>query len=100
VAVATSTFPHITHDTLPTLRRHQNSGYVNIYAIKLIHNPSLTNTATHLRVGGFAVWVRSRPLPITKMAVNRIRGAFAPPKKGETFELRAGLVYELPQEPA
>lgn len=27
------------------------------------------------------------------MAVNRIRGAFAVPKKGETFELRAGLVY-------
>jgi hypothetical protein len=31
------------------------------------------------------------------MAVNRIRGAFAPPRKGETFELRAGLVYECPQ---
>jgi hypothetical protein len=30
------------------------------------------------------------------MAVNRIRGAFAAPRKGETFELRAGLVYELP----
>ena len=28
------------------------------------------------------------------MAVNRIKGAFAVPKKGETFELRAGLVYE------
>lgn len=28
------------------------------------------------------------------MAVNRIRGAFTVPKKGETFELRAGLVYE------
>lgn len=27
-----------------------------------------------------------------KMAVNRIRGAFAAPRKGETFELRAGLV--------
>lgn len=27
------------------------------------------------------------------MAVNRIRGAFAAPRKGETFELRAGLVY-------
>jgi hypothetical protein len=27
------------------------------------------------------------------MAVNRMRNAFAPPKKGETFELRAGLVY-------
>ena len=27
------------------------------------------------------------------MAVNRIRGAFAVPRKGETFELRAGLVY-------
>ena len=27
------------------------------------------------------------------MAVNRIKGAFAAPKKGETFELRAGLVY-------
>ena len=26
------------------------------------------------------------------MAVNRIRGAFAVPKKGETYELRAGLV--------
>jgi hypothetical protein len=26
------------------------------------------------------------------MAVNRIRGAFAVPRKGETFELRAGLV--------
>jgi hypothetical protein len=31
------------------------------------------------------------------MAVNRIRGAFTAPRKGETFELRAGLVYELPQ---
>jgi hypothetical protein len=31
------------------------------------------------------------------MAVNRIRGAFAVPRKGETFELRAGLVYELLQ---
>jgi hypothetical protein len=29
------------------------------------------------------------------MAVNRMRNAFAPPKKGETFELRAGLVYVL-----
>jgi hypothetical protein len=29
------------------------------------------------------------------MAVNRIRGAFAVPRKGETFELRAGLVYAL-----
>ena len=29
------------------------------------------------------------------MAVNRIRGALAAPKKGETFELRAGLVYGL-----
>ena len=29
------------------------------------------------------------------MAVNRIRGAFTVPKKGETFELRAGLVYVL-----
>jgi len=27
------------------------------------------------------------------MAMNRIRGAFAVPRKGETFELRAGLVY-------
>lgn len=27
------------------------------------------------------------------MAVNRIRGAFAVPRKGETFELRAGLVW-------
>jgi hypothetical protein len=27
------------------------------------------------------------------MAVNRMRSAFAAPKKGETFELRAGLVY-------
>lgn len=34
-------------------------------------------------------------LPQVKMAVNRIRGAFAVPKKGETFELRAGLVYAL-----
>ena len=31
------------------------------------------------------------------MAVNRIRGAFAAPRKGETFELRAGLVYVLRQ---
>lgn len=30
------------------------------------------------------------------MAVNRIKGAFAAPRKGETFELRAGLVYETP----
>lgn len=27
------------------------------------------------------------------MAMSRIRGAFAVPRKGETFELRAGLVY-------
>jgi hypothetical protein len=27
------------------------------------------------------------------MAMNKIRGAFAVPRKGETFELRAGLVY-------
>ena len=27
------------------------------------------------------------------MAVSRIKGAFAVPRKGETFELRAGLVY-------
>ncbi|KAH8888449.1 AP-1 complex subunit beta-1 [Thozetella sp. PMI_491] len=31
-------------------------------------------------------------------AVNRIRGAFAPPKKGETFELRAGLVSQYAYE--
>lgn len=30
------------------------------------------------------------------MAINRLRGAFQVPKKGETFELRAGLVYETP----
>lgn len=28
--------------------------------------------------------------------MNRIKGAFAAPRKGETFELRAGLVYETP----
>lgn len=28
------------------------------------------------------------------MAMNKIRGAFAVPRKGETFELRAGLVYD------
>ena len=33
------------------------------------------------------------------MAVNRIRGAFAVPRKGETFELRAGLVYVLGHYP-
>ena len=32
------------------------------------------------------------------MAVNRIKGAFAAPRKGETFELRAGLVYVLPNK--
>jgi vesicle coat complex subunit len=32
------------------------------------------------------------------MAVNRIRGAFAAPKKGETFELRAGLVSQYAYE--
>jgi AP-1 complex subunit beta-1 len=32
------------------------------------------------------------------MAVNRIRGAFATPKKGETFELRAGLVSQYAYE--
>lgn len=32
------------------------------------------------------------------MAVNRIRGAFAPPRKGETFELRAGLVSQYAWE--
>ena len=38
--------------------------------------------------------------PLQKMAVNRIKGAFAIPKKGETFELRAGLVYvaRVPEE--
>ncbi|TQW09426.1 AP-1 complex subunit beta-1 [Cordyceps javanica] len=35
---------------------------------------------------------------ITAMAVNRIRGAFAPPRKGETFELRAGLVSQYAYE--
>ena len=29
------------------------------------------------------------------MAMNKIRGAFAVPRKGETFELRAGLVYAV-----
>lgn len=28
-----------------------------------------------------------------KMAMNRMRSAMATPRKGETFELRAGLVY-------
>lgn len=32
------------------------------------------------------------------MAVNRLRGAFAVPKKGETFELRAGLVSQYAYE--
>ena len=32
------------------------------------------------------------------MAVNRIKGAFAVPKKGETFELRAGLVSQYAYE--
>ena len=32
------------------------------------------------------------------MAVNRIKGAFAAPKKGETFELRAGLVSQYAYE--
>jgi AP-1 complex subunit beta-1 len=32
------------------------------------------------------------------MAVSRIRGAFAAPKKGETFELRAGLVSQYAYE--
>jgi AP-1 complex subunit beta-1 len=32
------------------------------------------------------------------MAVNRIRGAFATPRKGETFELRAGLVSQYAYE--
>lgn len=32
------------------------------------------------------------------MAVNRIRGAFTVPKKGETFELRAGLVSQYAYE--
>ncbi|KAL6877344.1 adaptin N terminal region domain-containing protein [Trichoderma longibrachiatum] len=32
------------------------------------------------------------------MAVNRIRGAFAAPRKGETFELRAGLVSQYAYE--
>lgn len=31
-------------------------------------------------------------------AVNRIRGAFGPPRKGETFELRAGLVSQYAHE--
>jgi hypothetical protein len=28
--------------------------------------------------------------------MNKIRGAFTVPRKGETFELRAGLVYAAP----
>lgn len=32
------------------------------------------------------------------MAVNRIRGAFAAPRKGETFELRSGLVSQYAYE--
>ncbi|KAL2410624.1 AP-2 complex subunit beta [Exophiala dermatitidis] len=32
------------------------------------------------------------------MAMNRVRSAFAPPKKGETFELRAGLVSQYAYE--
>jgi hypothetical protein len=32
------------------------------------------------------------------MAVNRIKGAFQTPKKGETFELRAGLVSQYAYE--
>ncbi|KAL2752080.1 hypothetical protein ACRALDRAFT_2114400 [Sodiomyces alcalophilus JCM 7366] len=32
------------------------------------------------------------------MAVNRIRGAFSAPRKGETFELRAGLVSQYAYE--
>lgn len=32
------------------------------------------------------------------MAVNRIKGAFAVPRKGETFELRAGLVSQYAYE--
>ncbi|KAG0647112.1 Plasma membrane adaptor HA2 AP2 adaptin beta subunit [Hyphodiscus hymeniophilus] len=32
------------------------------------------------------------------MAVNRIKGAFAAPRKGETFELRAGLVSQYAYE--
>jgi len=32
------------------------------------------------------------------MAVNRIRGAFQAPRKGETFELRAGLVSQYAYE--
>ncbi|KIW75127.1 hypothetical protein Z517_11899 [Fonsecaea pedrosoi CBS 271.37] len=32
------------------------------------------------------------------MAMNRVRNAFAPPKKGETFELRAGLVSQYAYE--
>lgn len=32
------------------------------------------------------------------MAVNRIKGAFQVPRKGETFELRAGLVSQYAYE--
>lgn len=32
------------------------------------------------------------------MAVNRIKGAFTVPRKGETFELRAGLVSQYAYE--
>lgn len=39
--------------------------------------------------------VRKDPFFFEKMAVNRIKGAFAVPRKGETFELRAGLVYGI-----
>ena len=38
------------------------------------------------------------PSKTTTMAVNRIRGAFAVPRKGETFELRAGLVSQYAYE--
>lgn len=32
------------------------------------------------------------------MAMNRVKSAFAPPRKGETFELRAGLVSQYAYE--
>ncbi|RMZ82264.1 hypothetical protein DV738_g1847, partial [Chaetothyriales sp. CBS 135597] len=40
------------------------------------------------------------PIALTeeKMAMNRVKSAFAPPRKGETFELRAGLVSQYAYE--
>ncbi|KYK54752.1 hypothetical protein DCS_06712 [Drechmeria coniospora] len=80
----------------------QNLGQDDTYNSHGVHraSPTLAEALSAVAVDRFLV---SPPLPPDfsnpkKMAVNRIRGAFAVPRKGETFELRAGLVSQYAYE--